>query len=203
MVEVDDVQALFGFMRRLFLSLRASSRVGQGGELVERLRLVLKRIRRDGTLRKLMIAGVILVGTFCTAIMVIASIWPTINRVETGRTADYPHLMPKLYQLDYDRVYVEALSSAREQLDWTLTAEDRVSGVITATANMPVTGWEHQITIKVVKRSEYVSRINVISEVTDSPGDLGHNARLIEGYFDSLDNRLGAADVQKKSAPES
>lgn len=154
--------------------------------------------------RRVLVVFAVLVGLVTTSIMIVASIWPTINRVETGRTIEYPHLLPRVFQLDYARIYEEALSAAREQQAWTLTGEDQSTGVITATTTMPVTGWNHTVTIQVIKRSEFVSRIHVISENTDAPGDLGHNARLIEGYYKALDRRLGAADVtQKAIAPES
>lgn len=155
-------------------------------------------------IRRVLMVFAVLVGLFVTSVMVVASVWPTINRVETGQTIEYPHLLPRVFQLDYERIYQEALSAAREQEGWTLTGEDQATGLITATTTMPVTGWNHQVTIQVIKRSEFVSRIHVISENTDAPGDLGHNARLIEGYYQSLDRRLGAADVTKKAiAPES
>ena len=154
-------------------------------------------LKRRDSVRKALVACALLAGVIITAVMVMASVWPTINRVETGRTVEYPHLMPKIYQLDYDRVYVEALSAAREQQDWLLTGEDRGKGVIMASTSMPITGWTHEITVEVIKRNAYVSRIHVISEGKDAPGDLGHNARLIEGYFETLDRRLGAADLNK------
>lgn len=149
-------------------------------------------------IRKLLVALAVVVGVVITSVMVLASAWPTINRVETGRTVEYPELGPKIYQLDYDRVYAEALSAVRVQEGWTLLNESRKDGVITAETTMPMTGWRHQVTVKVIKRNAYVSRIHVISESPESPGDLGHNARLIQAYHDALGERLGAADVTDK-----
>ena len=145
--------------------------------------------------RKFLIVLVVLAGLMTMAIMVSASIWPTINRVETGKTIEYPDILPKTYQLGYDRVFDEALSAAREQETWAVTHMDRETGAISAEAIMPVTGWRHQLSIRVDKRSPHVSRVYAISEGQDAPGDLGQNARNIETYFASLDARLGAASV--------
>lgn len=153
-------------------------------------------------LRKALIVFVVLAGLMATAIMVSASIWPTINRVETGKTIEYPDILPKTYQLGYDRVFDEAEAASKEQPNWAVTASDRQTGLITAEANMSVTGWTQRITIQVKKRSPYVSRVYVLSEGSDAPGDLGQNARNIRTYFKSLDARLGAASVDTAPAPK-
>ncbi len=147
-------------------------------------------------LRKALIALVVVAGLLATAIMVSASVWPTINRVETGKTIEYPKLLPRTYQLGYDRVYDEALAAARDREGWAVTQEDRASGVIKAEMTMRLTGWRHQIQVNVKKRSPFVSRVHVASEGHDAPGDLGQNARNIADYFESLDGRLGAAKIE-------
>ena len=147
-------------------------------------------------LRKALTALVIIAGLLATAIMVSASIWPTINRVETGKTIEYPDIVPKTYQLGYDRVYDEALAAAREQVGWAVTGESREKGEIKAEMTMELTGWSHQIKVEVKKRGNFVSRVYAASEGRDAPGDLGQNARNIEAYFESLDARLGAASVE-------
>jgi len=147
-------------------------------------------------LRKALIVLVVLAGISTTAIMVCASVWPTINRVETGKTIEYPEILPKTYQLGYDRVYDEALAAAKGQEGWAVTAEDRALGAIEAQMTMDVLGWRHQMKITVKKRSAFVSRVYVLSHGTDSPGDLGQNARNITAYLESLDGRLGAASVE-------
>ena len=87
-------------------------------------------------------------------------------------------------------------TAAKEQEGWAVTSEDRAAGVIEAGMTMPLTGWTHQLRITVKKRSNFVSRVYMVSYGEDSPGDLGQNARNIEGYFVSLDHRLGAASVE-------
>ena len=147
-------------------------------------------------LRKALIALVILAGVSTTAIMVCASVWPTINRVETGKTIEYPDILPKTYQLGYDRVYDEALAAAKDQEGWAVTSEERATGCIEAQMTMDVLGWRHDMTITVKKRGTFVSRVYALSQGMDAPGDLGQNARNINAYFEALDERLGAASVE-------
>lgn len=147
-------------------------------------------------LRKALTTLVVVAGLLATGIMVSASIWPTINRVEAGKTIEYPDILPKTYQLGYDRVFDEALAAAREQQDWTVTREDRATGMIEGEATMAVLGWRQAIQIRVAKRGRFVSRVYVSSEGHDAPGDLGQNARNIRGYYEALDERLGAASVE-------
>jgi hypothetical protein len=137
----------------------------------------------------------VIAGLFVTTVLVAASIWPTINRVETNKSIEYPELRTRTYQLGYDRVYDEALGAAKEQKNWAVTGQERETGVIAAQALMPVTGWTQQVTITVVKKTAFVSQVRTLSEGTDTPGDLGQNARNIEAYQTALDRRLGAAKV--------
>ncbi len=151
-------------------------------------------------MRKLVRTALIVLGVltvlFCTAMLAAASVWPTINRVETGKSLEYDHLLPKTYQLGYDRVYDEARAAVQEQPGWTLLSEDRAQGLIQArTGAMPVTGWTFQVTTRVERRSEFAARVYVTSEGSDAPGDLGQNARNIEGLLASVDQRLGASAV--------
>jgi len=147
-------------------------------------------------MRKVLIGLGIMVAIVVTSVMVTASIWPTINRVETGATLEYPNLMPKTYQVGYDRVYDEALATIKGQEGWTFGSETRDTGMIIAHAPMALTGWQHHITVRVERRSEFVSRVHVISEGCDAPGDLGQNARNIRRLTEALDARLGAALVK-------
>jgi len=146
-------------------------------------------------IRNLLLGLGILVVLLCTTTLIIASIWPTINRVETGKTLQYPDLRPKTYQLGYDRVFGEAVGAAEEQPLWEIVEKDPVGGQIKARTTMEVTGWTHEVTIRVEKKNEFVSRVHVLSQGEDAPGDLGQNARNIRGYLTALDARLGASAV--------
>ncbi len=146
--------------------------------------------------RRALLGFGILVGLFITGVLVLASVWPTINRVEAGKSIEYPEIRPKTYQLGYDRVYDEALAAAKEQPNWVLLDENRKSGAISAEAKMDITGWHQKIAIAVDRRNAFVSRVYISSEGNDAPGDLGQNARNIRTYYTSLDKRLGAASVE-------
>jgi hypothetical protein len=147
-------------------------------------------------MRNALIGLGVTIAVIVTSVMIAASIWPTINRVETGATLEYPQLMPKTYQLGYDRVFDEAVAATKAQGGWTFVSEARDTGLISANAVMPVTGWRHQVTVRVERRSEFVSRVHVISEGSDAPGDLGQNARNIQRVLEELEHRLGAAEVK-------
>jgi hypothetical protein len=147
-------------------------------------------------MRKVLIGLGVAVSVVITTVMVTASIWPTINRVETGATLEYPELMPKTYQLGYDRVFDEAVAATKDVEGWTFVSDARDTGLIRADAEMPVTGWRHQITVRVERRTEFVSRVHAVSEGSDAAGDLGQNARNIRSVFAALDKRLGAAEVK-------
>ena len=134
-------------------------------------------------------------GVFVTTVLVAASIWLTINEVETNKSIAYPELRTRTYQLGYDRVYDEALGAAKEQKNWAVTGQSRETGIITGQALMPVTGWTQEITVTVVKKTAFVSQVRTRSAGKDTPGDLGQNARNIEAYQVALDRRLGAAKV--------
>jgi hypothetical protein len=160
----------------------------------------MSQARRRLYLRRALLALAVLVGVFITGVLVMASTWPTLNRVEAGKSLAYPELRPHTYQLGYDRVYDEALAAAREQPRWLLLSEDRQEGVLTAESVMDLTGWKHQIQIQIKRRGDFVSRVYMVSQGQDSPGDLGQNARNIRSYYEALDKRLGAARVDKDAA---
>lgn len=152
-------------------------------------------------IRNLLIGIGVLVALFITAVMVTASVWPTINRVETGATLEYPDLVAKTYQLGYDRVFDEALAATQQQPGWAPLSDDRASGVIKARTEMSITGWHQEVTVRVERRGEFVSRVHVVSEGHDAPGDLGQNARNIRALLANLDARLGAAEVTPPTGP--
>jgi hypothetical protein len=149
-------------------------------------------------LGRALVALAVLVGLLITAALVTASAWPTINRVEAGKSLEYPELVPRTYQLGYDRVYDEALAAAKEQPGWVLLGEDRAAGRLQAEAVMAYTGWKQSVQVEIKRRGDFVSRVYIVSEGSDAPGDLGQNARNIRGYYESLDRRLGAAKVETK-----
>ena len=140
------------------------------------------------------VAGV-LAGVFITSVLVAASIWPTINRVETGKSVEYSDLRVRTFQLGYDRVYDEAIGAAKDQPNWVVTGDDRAQGQIRAIATMPVIGWTQDVSIRVERTTAFVTRVGTVSEGDDAPGDLGQNARNIRSFQDALDRRLGAARV--------
>lgn len=154
--------------------------------------------RRRLYLRRALLALAVLVGVFITGVLVMASTWPTLNHVEAGKSLAYPELRPHTYQLGYERVYDEALAAAKEQAGWTLLSEDRQGGLLKAESTMELTGWRHQIQIQIKRRGDFVSRVYMVSQGQDSPGDLGENARNIRRYYEALDRRLGAARVDKE-----
>jgi len=60
--------------------------------------------------------------------MGIVFLWPVLNRVETGRTPEYPDLQPLTVALSPARVFEAALTVARTLPRWTVVKADPASG---------------------------------------------------------------------------
>ena len=68
-------------------------------------------MERDNWKKKLVWAAVILGGLLLAAALVVASVWPVLNVVETGRTPEYPDVLPQYYEADPQRVYQEVVAT--------------------------------------------------------------------------------------------
>jgi uncharacterized protein (DUF1499 family) len=134
--------------------------------------------------RILIVAGAI-VGTLIVLRVSAAFIWPTINDVTTGATAEYPDLQPQRFSKPADQVFAAALATAREmELEITMQSPDR--GEIQAVATTRVFRFKDDVTIAVGRNGV----VNVRSRSRVGKGDLGANARRIREFQERLARRV-------------
>lgn len=119
-------------------------------------------------------------------------LWPVLNRVETGRTPEYPDLQPLTVALPPTRVFEAALTVVRTLPHWTVVKADPAAGLIEAEARMPLWRFVDDVTIRVVPR-EGGARVWVRSASRVGRGDLGQNARNIRAFLGGLRRALGEA----------
>jgi uncharacterized protein (DUF1499 family) len=118
-----------------------------------------------------------------------AFIWPTINDVSTGTTAQYADLKPQTFSEAPERVFAESLAVA-QSLDWEVTSQDATAGEIRAVATTRLFRFKDDVTITVGRAAEG-SVVNVRSHSRIGKGDLGANARRILLFQAELAKRLG------------
>lgn len=145
--------------------------------------------------RRLFIALAVLVTLTVTGLLTAAIIWPVINEVETGMSAEYPELQPQYYTTDPQRVFDETRASVENLEGWTLVGEDATQFTLKAQHVSPFFGFTHDIAIRVEPVTEFVTRIHVKSASQIGKGDFGQNARNIKALLAALDARLGAVKL--------
>ena len=141
---------------------------------------------------KLVLMVVVGIGLLMTGALVAAALWPVINVVETGKTAEYPDLLPQYYTADPQRVYDESAASVGELERWQVVKKDASRRVIEAEAKTRMMGFVDDVTIRVEPVTEFVVSVQVRSASRVGKGDFGQNARNIRKFQTELDERLGA-----------
>ena len=147
---------------------------------------------RGALKRRLIFGAATLVGVFVMTVLVAATIWPVIDAVETGKTAEYPEVLPRYYSADPGRVFDEVRASVEALEGFEETGFDEATRTVKGVITGPVFGLEHDLTVRVQVVTEFVTRVRVRSESRVGKGDLGQNARNIETFFVEMDRRLGA-----------
>lgn len=120
------------------------------------------------------------------------SLWPVINRVETGATPEYPDLQPLAVALPAGRVFEAALAVSRTLPRWTVVRADPAAGLIEAEARTRFWRFVDDVTIRVAAK-EGRTTVVVRSASRIGRGDLGQNARNIRAFLDALRRALGEA----------
>ncbi|MBI2080324.1 MAG: DUF1499 domain-containing protein [candidate division NC10 bacterium] len=118
------------------------------------------------------------------------SLWPVINRVETGATPEYPALQPLTVALPAGRVFNVALAVARTLPRWTVVKADPATGLIEAEARTRLWRFVDDVTIRVAAKAGRTT-VSVISASRVGRGDLGQNARNIRAFLGALRRALG------------
>lgn len=140
---------------------------------------MIKRIARRGGIVLAVLVGLRIVAAF---------IWPTINDVTTGATAEYPDLQPQTFQQSYEQVFDAAAAVARAQ-GWDVTEEDPAKGAIQAVATSRLWRFKDDVTVTITREG---ARVSIRSHSRIGKGDLGANARRIRLFQAELAKRLSA-----------
>lgn len=150
--------------------------------------------------RKLFHATIVVFIALIGLVIGVSLRWPVINDVQTGKTPEYPSILPQYYSADPQRVFDEARGSAGSLKNWKLVTDDRTNLTIHAERTTRVFGFVDDIDIKVEPVTEFATRVDVRSHSRVGKGDFGQNARNIQEFFSELDQRLGAVkfDPQAK-----
>lgn len=141
--------------------------------------------------RRILIAAGALIAALVVLRSAAAFIWPTINDVRTGATAEYPELRAQRFEQPYERVFAIALATAMN-MELEVTSQSAERGVIVAVATTPVLRFKDDVTIE-VKRDGGGSVVNVRSKSRIGRGDFGANARRIRAFQAALAGQPGLA----------
>lgn len=120
------------------------------------------------------------------------SLGPVVNRVETGKTPEYPDLQPLTAALPPGRVFEAALAVARTLPRWTVVKAEPAAGLIEAEARTRLWRFVDDVTIRVAAKGGRTT-VSVRSASRVGRGDLGQNARNIRAFLDALRRALGEA----------
>lgn len=132
----------------------------------------------------LVLGGTVVLGT-----VAMLKMWPTINIVETGKTPEYPDVVPRRYPASKDRVFDAALQAVGRMPRWTLVSSRTEQGEIRAEATTRLFRFVDDVTIHCAEQSG-VTAVNVRSASRVGRSDFGQNARNIRAFFDALDSQL-------------
>ena len=137
------------------------------------------------------IAGIaVLLGV---ALLVLFRAWPLINVVETGRTPEYPDVIPRLYPAEPSRVFDAALHAINTMPRWTLVSSQEDLGEIRAERRSRLWRFVDDVTIR-IKENGVVTAVEARSASRVGRGDFGQNARNIRTLFDELDRQMATAE---------
>ena len=133
----------------------------------------------------LVLGGTVVLGT-----VAMFKIWPTINIVETGKTPEYPDVVPRQYPASKDRVFDAALHAVSRMPRWTLVSSRPEQGEIRVEVTTRLFRFVDDVTIRCAEQNG-VTLVNVRSASRVGRGDFGQNARNIRAFFDAVDSQLG------------
>lgn len=142
--------------------------------------------------RKLFHISLVVLGLIIAGVVAVSMIWPVLNEVETGKTAEYADVVPQYYSTDPQRVFDEVRGGVTALNRWELIKDDRPTWTVQAERSTRTMGFVDDIEIRVEPVTEFATRVNVKSKSRVGKGDFGQNARNIQEFFVELDRRLGA-----------
>jgi uncharacterized protein (DUF1499 family) len=102
----------------------------------------------------------------------------------------YPAVKPLVVKhKDKHAVYMAALGLIQDN-DWELVAEYSEAGVIEATARTPIFGFHDDVIIRISRLSDDTIQVDMRSSSRVGRKDFGVNAKRIQRYMQSLQQRL-------------
>ncbi|MSQ77373.1 MAG: DUF1499 domain-containing protein [Nitrospiraceae bacterium] len=133
----------------------------------------------------LVLGGTVVLGT-----VAMLKIWPTINIVETGKTPEYPDVVPRQYPTAKGRVFDAVLHAVSRMPRWTLVSSRPEQGEIRVEASTRLFRFVDDVVVRCAEQNG-VTVVNVRSASRVGRSDFGQNARNIRAFFDALDSQLG------------
>jgi uncharacterized protein (DUF1499 family) len=118
--------------------------------------------------------------------------WPMINIVETGRTPEYPDVVPRAYPVSLDRVYDAALHAVQRLPRWSLVTFRQEAGEIETEARTLVLRFVDDVRIR-IEPTGVQTMVSVRSASRVGRGDFGQNARNIRMFFEELDRQIAVS----------
>jgi uncharacterized protein (DUF1499 family) len=125
------------------------------------------------------------------AALMLVFAWPRINDVETGKTAAYPDLKPRTYDVPADRLYAFVREISENTAGWKLTGHGfgpASYSVQSARAPRPFP-FVYDVHVKISRHST-PAVVSVRSTSRWGKWDFGQNARNIRELYRLLDARL-------------
>ncbi|MFM8551468.1 MAG: DUF1499 domain-containing protein [Nitrospiraceae bacterium] len=132
------------------------------------------------------LVGLTVAGIF---LLSLTACWPVINDVETGKTPEYPDLLPRTYEAKPELVFDAALHAIHRLPRWALVSHRPESGEIRAEATSRLFRFVDDVTIT-VRGEGGKAIVSVRSHSRVGKGDFGQNARNILAFFEELDAQL-------------
>jgi hypothetical protein len=116
--------------------------------------------------------------------------WPRLDRVETGRTPEYPDLRVRDYGVSEAKVDKAARAAIAALPRWSTVGGGKGPGgsEIQAEAGTLI-GLKHDIFVR-IRREGARTTVSVRSQSRDLPWDFGQNARNIQAFLAELDRQM-------------
>lgn len=148
-------------------------------------------------MRKIFRVVLILLGIAAAGLLLSSLIWPPINDVSTGKTAEYPDIQPIILDADVTETFWIAAKTAKSMPLWVLTSVQLKDLKIKAEARTPTLGFVDLVEISLVPKGAKVE-VHMRSRSQVGRSDLGVNARRIRRFFKKLGANMQITRLNKK-----
>jgi uncharacterized protein (DUF1499 family) len=122
-------------------------------------------------------------------------IWPVLNVVETGRTPEYPDIVPRKVAASPGKVFDAAMHAVNRLPRWSVVSYDEGTGHIRAEATTRMLRFVDDVTIRIEPDGDRFT-VHVRSASRVGKGDFGQNARNIRAFLSELDRQVAQAGDQ-------